>query len=236
MQKLKYLQIVDVIILTIILFGQAIYSSTLSFLNTKGLGDSTLTYTSSLQNFQMIIFQGILILIALTYLYFRRFDFRQWQCQFSLRSTAIALFLFLTLAIMMDLLFFNLDENFRNALFYYPWNFSEGVKQIILQFKNFPLILYAVLNGVYEELFFIGICNYVIPKAKNLIFVLSLIIRISFHTYQGLLSAIGIGLFLGITYFWFYNNKSKNLYPIFLSHTIADILGLSIVRYFIIAV
>lgn len=57
----------------------------------------------------------------------------------------------------------------------------------------------------------------------------SLLIRVSFHTYQGTLSALGIGLVFGLYMFFFYRkSESKNLLPFFFAHALADIFGLSL--------
>lgn len=74
---LKNLNLWDIAVLTLVLFGQAIYASTRIFLTSQGQGNPELTETSSAQNFQLLLFQGALLILALGYLYFRRFDFRQ---------------------------------------------------------------------------------------------------------------------------------------------------------------
>ncbi|WP_153052902.1 type II CAAX prenyl endopeptidase Rce1 family protein, partial [Streptococcus suis] len=63
-------------------------------------------------------------------------------------------------------------------------------------------------------------------------FLYSLIIRCSFHTYQGLISALGLGLILGTIFYLLYQKiKPKNLLPFFLAHAVADVIGLTILSY-----
>ena len=62
-------------------------------------------------------------------------------------------------------------------------------------------------------------------------FIVALVLRVSFHTYQGLGSALGIGLILGSVYYVLYRKKTQNLYPYMLSHTFADIFGLSLIHF-----
>ncbi len=69
---------------------------------------------------------------------------------------------------------------------------------------SYSLIFYALLNGFYEEIFFLGICLMGNPKHAKWAFLYSLIIRCSFHTYQGLVSGIGLGLIVGIIFHLLY--------------------------------
>lgn len=232
--KRQYLTLLDVLVVTLILFGQAIYASTLIFFNTQGTGSPEMTAVTADQNLYMIGYQGTMLLLALAYLYFRSFDFKQWTIRYSLKDTGIAVLMFLGLALAMDALFLIADGNFRATISYYPWDFFSGLQAMVGQLQP-SLIAYALLNGVYEELYFIGMLTAVSDKHKPFILILSLLVRISFHTYQGLLSALGIGLILGLFYYVWYQKKSRNLYPIFLSHALADIWGLSLLTYLIAA-
>ena len=93
---------------------------------------------------------------------------------------------------------------------------------------------YALLNGFYEEFFFLGLLSSVKEKHKWLALVYSVIIRISFHTYQGLLWALVIGLVYGLFYYFLYKYVVKNLLPFFLMHALADMFGSSLL-YLLIA-
>ena len=59
-------------------------------------------------------------------------------------------------------------------------------------------IFYALLNGFYEEFFFLGLLTSVKDKYKWWVLLYSTIIRVSFHTYQGMLWALTIGVGFGI--------------------------------------
>ena len=95
-------------------------------------------------------------------------------------------------------------------------------------------ICYALLNGFYEEFFFLGLLSSVKEKHKWLALVYSVIIRISFHTYQGLLWALVIGLGYGLFYYFLYKYVVKNLLPFFLMHALEDMFGSSLL-YLLIA-
>ena len=92
------------------------------------------------------------------------------------------------------------------------------------------LIIFSLLNGVYEEIFFLGVCTSVEEKYKSWAFAYSLLIRFSFHTYQGIVAALGIGFVLGIIYYFLFIKSDKNLYPFMLAHSFADIVGASLLN------
>ena len=86
-------------------------------------------------------------------------------------------------------------------------------------------ILYALLNAFYEEYFFLGLLGTVDQKYKWQTLLYSTLIRISFHTYQGLPSALIIGIVFGLIYYYFYHRRTKNLLPLVLVHSMADMFG-----------
>ena len=63
------------------------------------------------------------------------------------------------------------------------------------------MILYALLNGFYEEFFFLGLLTSVKEKYKWWVLLYSMIIRVSFHTYHGMLWALTIGVGFGLLYY-----------------------------------
>ena len=100
--------------------------------------------------------------------------------------------------------------------------------------KNFTVsvIPFAFLNGFYEEIFFLGICLSVEKKWIPEALIYSIIVRYAVHTYQGQISAICIGLVLGLTFFILYRrSKTKNLIPFFIAHAIGDVFGVGIMAY-----
>ncbi|MFC3928351.1 CPBP family glutamic-type intramembrane protease [Streptococcus caprae] len=232
---LKYLKWWDIPILTILMFGTAIFSSMQVFFTTSGAGDSELTQPDTLQNLYMLLFEGVTLAIALAYLAWRRFDFKQWHFAPTVKATVTAIGLFVFLAFSVDVFFILLSPGYAGQIFGTPWDIPAGLVAFFSQFTNISMVALALLNGCYEEIYFIGMCSVVEKRYRPWIFVLSLLVRISFHTYQGVLAALAIGLILGIFYRFWYEKKDNNLYPIFLSHAIADVVGLGIFQYLIIA-
>lgn len=243
----KYLQWFDLIILTLILFGQAIYSSTYQYY-LLSQGDLTLNETttfSASDNYNALIFQLILLSLALFYLKIRNFNLSNFRSTILLdRLTLLkAVSIFLIAALIMDLYYFGTQRLFFaiNWIDYSTANSLVSTYTIepeLIEQKGTTLgyiisiISYALLNGIYEELFFLGICLAVAPKYLKWAIVYSLIIRCSFHTYQGMTTALGLGFLLGLLLLLLYRYfRPKNLLPFFLAHTLADIFGLSIWYY-----
>ncbi|MGT2911886.1 CPBP family glutamic-type intramembrane protease [Streptococcus cameli] len=227
MTKLKYLKWFDILVLSVLLFGEASYLAVLGY---QSLLEETTTVSDALEftvqdDYSSLLLQAILLVLAFAYLGFRKFDLSAWNVKPSLKSFVKGIALFFFVAVAMDL-FFLLAQPLAGQLpFPAPLSFI---------FEHFRLssVLYAMLNGVYEEIFFLGMCMSVSPKDRKWVLVWAFFVRFIFHIYQGMLSAVGIGfIFGGIFYVLYQRSSDKNLFPFFVAHTIADILGLSILYY-----
>ncbi|WP_324682951.1 CPBP family intramembrane glutamic endopeptidase [Bibersteinia trehalosi] len=217
----------DVFVLTLILFGLAIYTSTQQYLllNQEVVTvDENLTFSNA-QNYYAFISQFLQLLLAAAYLKWRRFDFSRWRIQPSWQAIFHGIGLFILLSLAMDL-YYVLIYGFAEPV--YPVPFTQVLGEV-----RFSTVLYALLNGFYEEIFFLGICLAVKPQYLKWAVLYSLIIRVSFHTYQGMETALGLGIWLGLVIYLLYaRSKDKNLLPFWGAHAIADVFGLSIASYF----
>lgn len=226
-KKLTVLRWFDIVILTIILFGEGIVNSTLQYFalqNHTTTVQDNLTF-SSMDNYTALAMQLIWLTLAGMYLLFRNFDFSLWKQRifFTPWVPLQALGLFLVTALCMDL--------FHLATYQWMEPATPSMFQLFPEL-DFSLILYSLLNGFYEEIFFLGICLMGNPKHAKWLFLYSLIIRCSFHTYQGLAAGIGLGLIVGIIFYVFYRKlKPQNMLPFFLGHALADVVGLTILYY-----
>lgn len=227
-EKISYLKWYDILVLTIILIGDGIYNSTMSFValqqETTTISDN-LIFTSA-DNYTSLIKQAGLLIIALIYLWFRRFDFKTWHFRFDLKTLFHGVLLFAGVALLFDA--YTLATSQVESILPTP-------NPIGAFFNSEPVsrVLYSLLNGTYEELYFLGMCLAVKPKYLKFAVPFSLLVRFSFHTYQGLTSAIGIGFLFGLYFYLFFrNSKDKNLIPFFIAHAIADIFGISLIFQF----
>lgn len=238
--RIDHLKWWDLVILAVIFFGYSTYISTVGFLALEDpiLGDLTPKEFSTNDNYEAFFDQLFFFVIAAVYLILRRFNFRQWTIRITLKSTFAAIVIFVGVALLFD------AYHSIVALFIQPFESaieaaeaSEVIGQsnleALLAKIDLSLVLFSLQNGFYEEIFFLGICLSVAPKYRVAAFIFSLVVRTVFHTYQGLSSALAIGLILGIAFYFLYTrSKDKNLYPFFLAHAICDVVGLAILYLF----
>ena len=227
-RKNRYLTWYDLLILTVILLGEGIYTSTvlyLSLLQGATTIGSNLVFSVA-DNYGAFAKQAGFLLLALLYLWLRRFDFKRWPIRFHWKALVYGGLIFLAAALLNDLYYMLAAPLAASLPFPGPFGAFFGNETV-------STVIYAMLNGVYEELYFLGICLSVKKEHLKWVVPLSLLIRVSFHTYQGLLSAVGIGvLFGGFLYLLYRRSKEKNLLPFFIAHATADVLGLGILSYF----
>ncbi|HAJ74486.1 MAG TPA: CPBP family intramembrane metalloprotease [Lachnospiraceae bacterium] len=227
-EKINNLKWFDILVLTLILWGEGIYTSTVSYIaliQGATTVDDNLTFSAA-DNYGALALQAGLLLLALLYLWLRRFDFKAWTIRFNLKAVACGVLIFLAAALLLDIYFLLIDP--LTGVLPFP-----GPIGAFLGSETISGVIYALLNGVYEELYFLGICLAVRKEHLKWAVLFSLLIRVSFHTYQGMLSALGIGLLFGIFMYLLYRrSKDRNLLPFFIAHATGDIFGLGILSYF----
>jgi len=225
---MQHLEWFDVLMLTALLWGESILSSTMAYI---ALIQGTATVEggiafSAADNYGALIRQAALLALALLYLWMRRFDFNAWTVKFSPKAVVCGILVFIASALLFDL-YMLLASPLQGVL---PF---PGPIEGFFGSKTVSTVLYSMLNGVYEELYFLGICLAVKPKDLTWAVPFSLLVRVSFHTYQGMLSALGIGLlFGGFICLLYRRSKDKNLLPFFITHMIGDIIGLGLISRF----
>lgn len=242
-EKRQYLKWWDIGVVTLIMFAYFIGLSFEAFFALEDMAVSEPLEFTSETNWSNLMTQSILLGLTMVYLYFRKFDFSTWPIRIILKGAVQGLFIFIFTALLMDVYLIGASEFFSSLLGSGIETMGEegdaveaatGLSALVACFEP-SVVIYSMLNGFYEEIFFLGICLSVLPEHKYKYFIYSLLIRYSFHTYQGNVSAIGIGLLVGISYFVIYQRmKEKNLFPFFFAHTISDIIGLGILNYLVI--
>ena len=177
-------------------------------------------------------FQLMMLGINFLYLMIRNYDFKQLPIRWSWSILIWVPLIFAVVGIFGDIVTTLSGEyNYFNPQLITFINLMEIIRKFM---ALTPMaIFYALLNGFYEE-FFLGLLTSVKEKHQWLTLVYSVIIRISFHPYQGLLWALVIGLVYGLFYYFLYKYVVKNLLPFFLMHALADMFGSSLL-YLLIA-
>lgn len=240
-EKLKNLRWFDMVILSIILWGHYIKISTELYLDS--LINKTSEVALGLANYHFmeaaytndgyyynLKTQGTFLVIAFIYLLIRNYDFKQAKIKFTWSVLLWFPFIFLLIGIFSDILY-SIFEDYN----YLSWENIQGIdwtfKTFIQNFLDLPLIaiIYGIFNGFYEEYFFLVLLTSVEEKYKWRALLFSTIVRISFHTYQGMASALIIGVFFGLFYYILYKNIVKNLLPVILGHAITDMLGANLI-------
>ncbi|MCK3881855.1 CPBP family intramembrane metalloprotease [Streptococcus suis] len=241
-QSLNELRWFDILILTAIIWGNSILTSTqmwIASLSATEVVDASVSSFSSSDDWWAIGNELKLLAIALIYLFIRRFDFKQLKVKLHWNVLLWAPAIFLGAGLLCDLafdvfdLFPSLTDEFTylGYLPYYDWSIST----VIDKFASLSLsrVLFSLMNGFYEEFFFLGLLLSTNKKYRPWVLVFSTIVRTSFHTYQGLPSALVIGVVLGLFYYYLYTRKNDNLLPYFLGHAFADMVGTSFFYLFV---
>ncbi|MDW8682064.1 CPBP family intramembrane metalloprotease [Streptococcus suis] len=241
-QPLKDLRWFDLLILTEIIWGNSIITSTqmwiASFSATEAVDASVSSFSSS-DDWWAIGNELKLLAIALIYLFIRHFDFKQLKVKLHWNVLFWAPAIFLGAGLLCDLafdfydLFPSLTDDFTylGYLPYYDWSISTVISKFAS--LSFSRVLFSLMNGFYEEFFFLGLLLSTNKKYRPWVLGFSTIVRTSFHTYQGLPSALVIGVVLGLFYYYLYTRKNDNLLPYFLGHAFADMVGTSFFYLFV---
>ena len=161
-QPLKELKWFDIGIVTAILFGQFIVRSTQLFLasfqpvaQTAVATSSSNTASEGAAYSSNMTLQLILLALALLYLLLRRFDFKQLPIRFKWSTLIWVPLLFVAMGLFGDVISTVSGE--YNYLSPSLWPFIDPI-QILHKFMALsPMaIAYGLLNGFYEEFFFLA--------------------------------------------------------------------------------
>lgn len=235
-QPLKELRWFDIGMVTLIMFGQFIVRSTQMYMASLSPTISTTmseTATNTVSkgaayssNFSL---QLILLSLALVYLWIRHFDFKQLPIRLKWSVLFWVPFIFAIMGLLADMV-----STLSGQYNYFSPLVLAFISPIAVLNKFLALspmtIAYGLLNGFYEEFFFLGLLTSVKDKYKWWVLLFSTLVRVSFHTYQGLLWALVIGVVFGLLYYFLYKYKVKNLLPFFLVHALADMFGSSLIH------
>lgn len=204
----------DILVVTTLCFGWFIFGSILSVVAgfpTDGFTDSTF--------FEIIATELILGGAALGYLYFRGHNLALFiPAPTAYGSLAgVALCAAATFASWVIASAFMAGDSS-----------AQPVDQMVADstFSLVPLLGVSIVNGLYEETFLVGYLQRAL-EGYGASFALgaSLLVRMSYHLYQGPAGAaaiLGFGAVLGL-----YFLRTRKLWPIVFAHMLADILGFS---------
>ena len=226
-----YLLPVDLIVAGVILFGPAIVTS----LRAPRVGSLSETENPETQepeeyrftvkeNLWAIVSQLVQLGLAMGYLCLRGYDPLGFRFSITPETVLASIALFCFLGFGMDFI-----TSMKDGFGWIPKLLRNNIPLVSAAEGMEPsLIAYSLLNGFYEEFFFLGLCTAVAPQYALPAFAFSLIVRVAIHIYQGWFTALSMSLFLGISYFLLYTHVSDNLFLYAMSHGLADLFGLSL--------
>lgn len=221
----------DMLVLAILFFGAAIYSSTQWFwdIQSARVAAAEAVAFDEGSHRSTIIYELCSLACVWLYLRWRRFDWKNLDFSMNRKTLWWTLVFIISAGLVADI--FHYLNHYLTSIItgaeptYAQDNVSESAQRI-----NAWLLVVSALNGFFEELFFIGLIYTVRQNHLRWTLVFGLIVRFAFHTYQGLDSALIITT-LGIV-FIFWRARVSQLMPFMLAHSVFDIFGLSLVGIF----
>lgn len=213
----------DFLVLSIIFFGYFTWISLGTYFSPIPMESISTESFSSADNWNTIVVELILATISLGYLFWIKFDFSLIAFSVNRWTLFWVVMIFVLGGLTHDIYY--IISNFP-TLIHYPinsWLSIFPIPNLTGEHFVLSLFIFSVINGFYEEFFFMGLAFAVKPTHQKYALVLSIFVRFIFHTYQGMESAITIAL-MGIV-FIFLREKIKSVVPFMLAHTIFDIFG-----------
>lgn len=218
--KNKTLNLTDIAVLALLFFGSAMAASVMSFfeLGQAGLSGPEDLSVNDLATYQTLVLEAVLLFAAWLYLRWRRFDFGVLDFRVNRYTLPLAVLLAVAAGLAADVY-----QYVHAAVL--PEHYPQTEHTPVPTLYTPELVLTSLMNGFFEELFFMGLVFAVAPRKLPKAVAFSLVVRFLFHTYQGLAGALTITM-LGIVFFLF-RRKIPVLVPFFLAHGFFDIFGLT---------
>lgn len=221
MQK-KPLNYLDFLILTLIFFGYFSYLSLASYFSAPEPESISAASFSDSANWLTIGTELVLLAIAYGYLYRRQFDFSRLSFSVNKMTLPLTLALVLIGGLISDAVLYG-----SHWLLSEPSSYVESGEAVqsgdFFAHINGGLLLFALVNGFFEELFFMGLAFAVKSEDRRFALITSVLIRFIFHLYQGFWSAFAIAA-VGLA-FIFIRQKITSITPFILAHALFDLFG-----------
>ncbi len=215
----------DLVVLGFIFFGYATYGALASYFS-GSVNPFDMQGITDIQNWYSIAIELIMLTMAGGYLYLRHFDFK--TLDFSLSRYTFPFFLLLVVvgSIAADIGLYTSYLFFSPEIDYTAVAATQTSAEVSpYAYISVSLFFFSLLNGFYEELFFMGFVFAADKRHRSYALAGSLFVRFIFHIYQGIPVAIGI-LFMGIA-FILLRKRIHSLVPFMLAHAIFDMFGAS---------
>jgi membrane protease YdiL (CAAX protease family) len=179
---------------------------------------------TSLGNFLILIYETIALLIIIYILKVRDWKTSDFNLTFTFRLVWVAL-----LIILIRNIIGNVGSKILEAFKVVDSSTIQHV-QYGLEANWISISLIIIINSIFEEFILIGYLFKRLEKYHPVIIIgLSILIRESYHTYQGWMSLISI-LPTGLV-FGFYYYKYKKLWPVIIAHGFSNLFVFLIMHF-----
>jgi len=168
----------------------------------------------------LIIYELIIFAILVPFLRLRNWNIKKFGINPGIKDTLTGVLLFFIVYIIYIAVYYSAEYLFPSI--------SSSIGNVNFASSDISLvmiILVSIINPIFEEIF---VCAYVIESLKNIKGIsfainISILIRLSYHLYQGpngIILLIPLGVIFAIWY-----SRTKRLWPIIVAHAIFDITG-----------
>lgn len=170
----------------------------------------------------LTIYESIVLIIVVLIIKWQHKSVRDLGLTFSFDKITMGLVLFVSNYLIYVMLF-KLFGDFIMGLT--PSGEGSEAVSFVIQVDLIPLLIFSLLNPVFEELILVGYIVSAIRHKFSLIscLIISVGFRLSFHIYQGpiiLLSILPMGIIF-IIYFW----HKRSIIPLIIGHSLMDFLS-----------
>ncbi|MDO4904887.1 MAG: CPBP family intramembrane metalloprotease [Lautropia sp.] len=231
----------DLIILAMIFFGQATVGALTSYLALQHTDQSISAELSfdEAANWGGTVTESVLLAIVWAYLRLRCFDFSQLKLSIDRWTIPLTVLLFASAGAASDLyqeLHFTVLPHHGVAHADADVPVGGGPagdsalddQAMLLSQASLSLVIFSLLNGFFEELFFLGLVFCVNRRHLPIAIAFSLFVRFIFHIYQGWVGALAVTL-MGVVFLLF-RRRIDSLLPFMLAHAAFDMLGLGVLQ------
>jgi membrane protease YdiL (CAAX protease family) len=208
----------EFIVVILIAFGYFSFSSLCQFF-LPPFAKAILLERSNTEFNYLLIYELLALLVIGCFLKVRDWKVKDFNLDFSFKMVGIAFallgFIFLINGILLCIIW----------LFGWKGAVIKNSFMCVPEINISIIVLVPIINPFFEELFLIG---YIFKRLENLqpwiIILISTVIRLTYHTYQGLKGILAITI-TGLV-FSFYYYKYRKLAPLILAHGISNFISL----------
>lgn len=219
----------DFVVLSFIFFGYFAYVSVVGYIHEPTPDPILASSFSDDANWSSILIELTFLVVAGIYLWWRKFDVKLLDFSVNKMTLPMVIGLLIVGGLTTDLVLYGSYGISTGDSPFIPD--ATQAQTDLFAHISIALLLFAVVNGFYEELFFMGLTFAVLPKHRLYALISSVFVRFIFHIYQGLWSAVAIAM-MGVVFIAL-RQKIKSITPFAIAHAVFDVFGAGIIFLFL---